>query len=158
MEQARHAVALDEKRVLFAPSLWDNLDITDAGPGLNHGDQSETRRYQQKWFVGSHGVVGGSVAPKGLAMASLVWIRQGAEDAGLRLKPDAALFGTPVDMASEAPELYRVTWLYKLAPWLVRWRIGPTQSKEVHDTARLRATLVPSYRLHTLRRVLPGLF
>ena len=158
VEQARHAVALDERRVLFEPCLWDNLETSQAGPGLNFGDQSETRRYQQKWFVGNHGIVGGSVAPMGLAMASLVWIWQGAEDAGLRLKPDTRLFETSVDMATDAPELYRVTWLFKLARWLVRWRKGPTRSQDLHDTARLRATVLPSYRPRSLYRILPGLF
>lgn len=158
VEHARHAVALDEKRVLFQPSLWDNLD--DSGPqkGLNNGDASDARRYQQKWFVGSHSIVGGSVAPKGLAMASLNWIGQGARAAGLRLKEGATLLDAPINMAAEAPELYRLGWLYRAARWLVRWRDGPARSQQLHDTARLRATLVATYRPHTLRRVLPNLF
>lgn len=158
VEQARHAVALDERRVLFQPSLWDNLDRGDADPGLNRGDETAARRYQQQWFAGSHSVVGGSAAPAGVAAATLDWVWQGAAAEGLTLKADADLFKHEIDMSAAAPDLYRVTWLYRVARWLVKWRDGPTQSNALHDSARERTVLVSDYRPQTVKHVLPSLF
>jgi uncharacterized protein (DUF2235 family) len=158
VEQARQAVALDERRVLFEPSLWDNLDASARGPGLNRGNQSETRDYQQLWFAGSHGVVGGASAPGGLAAASLAWIWAGAHQAGLSLREDRDIPDVLVDTVGPAPALYRVNRVYRLLPWLLRWRRGPATPNDLHPTARLRAALVAGYRPGSLRRVLPGLF
>ena len=48
VQSARHALALDERRVLYKPAKWDNLD---GEKGLNHGDTGPLRPYQQMWFV-----------------------------------------------------------------------------------------------------------
>ncbi|ABG31403.1 DUF2235 domain-containing protein [Roseobacter denitrificans] len=158
VEQARHALALDEKRALFAPALWDNLDASDAGPGLNRGDQSEARRYQQVWFAGNHGIVGGSAAPQGLAAASLAWIFKAACAAGLEVKTGYQIPDTPIDAVVEAPDLYRVHWAYRLLPWLEAWRAGPCAATDLHPTVRLRAVLLTGYRPRSLRKVMPRLF
>ena len=158
VEQARHALALDEKRRLFAPNLWDNLEPSDAGPGLNRGDQSETRPFQQVWFAGNHSVVGGSSAPSGLAAASLGWIYKAASAAGLELKPDARIPDTAIDAKAEAPALYRLSWPHRLCAWLVAWRAGPGSGADLHPTVRLRAVLLPEYRPKSLCKALPRLF
>lgn len=158
VEEARHALALDEKRTLFAPSLWGNLDATHTDPGLNRGDKSETRRYQQVWFAGNHAIVGGSAAPQGLAAASLGWIFKAASAAGLELKSGFVIPNTAIDATAPAPDLYQVHWIYRLLPWLVGWRAGPSGSDGLHPTVRLRAVLVPRYRPSALRRALPRLF
>lgn len=158
VEQARHAVALDERRVLFEPSLWDNLDTGALGPGLNQGNRGAARYYQQKWFVGSHAVVGGSSGPQDLAFAPLLWVWRGASENGLTEKPSHAPTDVPVNMAVVAPALYDVNRLYRLAPWLLQWRRGPSRIDDLHDSARLRASLVKDYRPLTLKRLLAGLF
>ena len=113
VEKARHAVALDEKRSFFEPTLWNNLEPNGADPGLNRGDQSATRFYQQMWFPGNHGIVGGSTPPEGLAAASLGWIWAGARDAGLRLAPGRQIPTVLVDAVGPAPALYEVNNLYR---------------------------------------------
>lgn len=158
VEKARHAVALDEKRAPFAPSLWDNLDATPQDAGLNQGDESNARCYQQVWFAGSHGIIGGSMPPEGLAAAPLDWIWTGAHQAGLQLQPGKRIPTALVDAVGPAPELYDVNSLYKLVPWLLKWRRGPASTQAMHPTARLRAALVPNYRPEALRAALPGLF
>ena len=158
VEKARHAVALDEERVFFAPSLWDNLEPAGTDPGLNRADQSAERYYQQVWFPGNHSIVGGSAPPDGLTAASLAWIWASAKDSGLTLKSDHAIPTVLVDAVSSARDIYTVNSAYRFLPWLQQWRKGPSAPHELHPTARLRATLAPEYRPGSLRRVLPGLF
>jgi hypothetical protein len=158
VEQARHAVALDEKRVLFEPGLWNNLDATDGQKGLNPTGPDARRYYEQKWFVGSHGIVGGSVGPSDISNPSLRWIWEPAADLGLSLDPQATLLGADGDMSVPAPELYSVSWLYRWVPWLLQWRRGPDMPSDLHETARARADAVADYRPMTLKKVLPALF
>lgn len=75
---ARHAVATDERRLSFAPSLWSNLDTLNAATG-------ETGKYQQLWFPGDHGSVGGGGDIRELSNEALAWILDGAALEGLAL-------------------------------------------------------------------------
>jgi uncharacterized protein (DUF2235 family) len=83
VESARHAVAIDERKADFAPTLWDNLDQLNAERGKNPSD--EDAPYQQKWFPGVHGGVGGGGPRRGLSDQALEWIWDGAGNAGLVL-------------------------------------------------------------------------
>jgi len=80
---ARHAVALDEKRASFAPTLWSTVDAT-----------TDTR---QIWFPGVHGDVGGGYLETGLSDGALDWMmtEAAAEPCGLKIRPDAKLHVTP---------------------------------------------------------------
>ncbi len=62
---ARHAVALDEMRGTFAPTLW-----SDPAPGQD---------VEQVWFPGGHLDVGGGWYPKGLSDGALLWMMDEAE-------------------------------------------------------------------------------
>ncbi|MGB3338211.1 MAG: DUF2235 domain-containing protein [Devosia sp.] len=84
VHSARHAVAVDENRRSFEPTLWDNL------PRLNDGHGDGTL-YQQSWFPGEHGAVGGGGGRRGLSNNALAWILDGAEQQGLAF--DAARLG-----------------------------------------------------------------
>lgn len=75
IENAYHALAIDERRKPFAPSLWRR-------PATWKGT------LQQAWFPGVHSNVGGGYRPDGLANEALHWIVEKAE--GLGLKLDAA--------------------------------------------------------------------
>lgn len=76
---ARHAVAIDEMRRSFEPTLWENLDTLNAGGGT---------LYQQAWFPGEHGSVGGGGDVRGLSNNALSWILEGAEQQGLLFDGD----------------------------------------------------------------------
>jgi uncharacterized protein (DUF2235 family) len=71
----RHALATDEARPFYPPTLWTNIDE------LNRGKPA--RPYRQEWFPGDHGIVGGSGAERGVSNYALDWIAEGARDAGL---------------------------------------------------------------------------
>jgi hypothetical protein len=79
VQHARHAVALDETRGPFTPTLWRPLP-DDAAPG---------RTMRQVWFPGNHGDVGGGHPQTGLSDAALLWmIEEAREFAGLRFRAD----------------------------------------------------------------------
>lgn len=71
IENARHAVALDEMRASFSPTLW--TDIPD--------DRKDT--VKQVWFPGSHGDVGGGTIETGLSDGALKWMIEEARELGL---------------------------------------------------------------------------
>ena len=79
---ARHAVAIDENRLSFSPTKWTNLDTLNAT--TVSGD-----KYQQIWFPGDHGSVGGGGDVRGLSNDALLWVLQGAEAEGLALNQAA---------------------------------------------------------------------
>lgn len=72
IHHARHALAIDEKRKPFRPSLW-----TDPV----RGDQT----LEQRWFPGVHSNIGGGYAKDGLANCALHWMADEASRAGLDL-------------------------------------------------------------------------
>lgn len=80
VEAARHAVAADERRRTFEPSLWSNLDDLNGA--------SADPAYQQLVFPGVHGAVGGGGPVRGLSDGALDWIVRGARGQGLLFDPD----------------------------------------------------------------------
>jgi uncharacterized protein (DUF2235 family) len=92
VKAARHAVAVDEQRVLFEPVLWNNVAELNAAQGQSRFDHDAP--YQQKWFPGVHSSVGGGGDNTGLAHGALLWVLQGARNAGLdvRDQSDAVTF------------------------------------------------------------------
>lgn len=83
VESARHAVAIDERKKDFAPTLWDNIEQLNRSVGAD--PTSADAPYQQVWFPGVHGSVGGGGSRRGLSDQALDWIWDGARRAGLDL-------------------------------------------------------------------------
>jgi uncharacterized protein (DUF2235 family) len=63
VQAAYHALAIDERRKPFLPTLWDD-------PRINAPDQPA----EQVWFVGAHSNVGGGYADAGLSNIALSWM------------------------------------------------------------------------------------
>ena len=74
--RARHALALDETRLKFAPTFWEAPDHPD-------GIVTEDERVKQVWFEGAHSDVGGGYRETGLSDTSLLWMAREAHAAGL---------------------------------------------------------------------------
>lgn len=87
---ARHAMAVDEDRIGFPVSLWEGLEEDNMRVGR--------RAYEQRWFVGQHGDVGGGESAK-LSALALKWIAEGARDAGLRFYATYGDDESPLDAA-----------------------------------------------------------
>ena len=75
---ARHAVALDERRASFTPTLW-TTPVTNAP--CSNSDQ-----VKQLWFPGVHCDIGGGYNECGLSDIALKWMMDEAEAKGLRLR------------------------------------------------------------------------
>ena len=73
---ARHAVAIDEDRLSYAPTLW--LKESDI-------DNESASRHVERWFPGDHSSVGGGGDIRGLSHDALLWVMEGAHEAGLDL-------------------------------------------------------------------------
>lgn len=98
VQGARHACAIDELRGAFPVTPWDNLDKLNADRGFNPVDPAAP--YQQRWFPGSHGEVGGGVGSK-LANITMRWVAEGAIANGLefgRERCPLILYTTPEHM------------------------------------------------------------
>lgn len=74
--RARHALAVDETRMKFAPTFWE---APNGPPGASTSDP----RVKQVWFEGAHSDVGGGYLETGLSDTALLWMAREAHDAGL---------------------------------------------------------------------------
>jgi len=73
VQNAYHALAVDERRLPFQPTLME--------PNKHHGPQN----FEQKWFPGVHSNVGGGYPTTGLSDLALEWMASQATRHGLNL-------------------------------------------------------------------------
>jgi uncharacterized protein (DUF2235 family) len=144
---ARHAVAVDERRVFYQPALWGNLDRLNSEVGGT--------KYEQLWFVGDHGIVGGSAKQDNVSCYTLKWV---AEAAGLTLKPGKTLDHPEADIGTDLPRLDDPSGIYKVARNLMKWRNGVGGEDDVHGSVKERATARADYRPGSLGAVLAKWF
>lgn len=89
VKHAYHALAIDERRDPFTPTLW--APVTKPGQVL-----------EQSWFPGTHSDVGGGIGSSGLPDASLLWMLEKAKAAGLAFDA-AAVEAYPLRPDARAP-------------------------------------------------------
>ena len=83
---AYHAIAIDERRRPFKPTLWVK------------NDDAENQTLEQVWFAGVHCDVGGGYRDPGLSEIPLLWMAEKARSCGLAFKEDHLVVnGTEVD-------------------------------------------------------------
>src|SRR5262245_3184313 len=73
---AFHAMAIDERRRPFRPTLWVQRD------------DAANQTLEQVWFSGAHCDVGGGYRDPGLSEIPLLWMAEKAKSCGLVFKPD----------------------------------------------------------------------
>jgi len=76
VQRARHALAIDETRLKFAPTFWE-------APEGQADSSVVDPRVKQVWFEGAHSDVGGGYPDTGLSDTSLLWMAREAHRAGL---------------------------------------------------------------------------
>lgn len=161
VESARHAVAIDEERRAYEPSLWSNLDL------LNQAARSQAARhgpaFDQAWFPGDHSSVGGGGDVTAHSSAALIWVAEGAQSAGLSFRP-AALDAIRTEIDHRGPLASYTKSRFSPSRLLSKGaRSGPALREELSDSARRRleepAENLPEkvpYRPQALARVLPS--
>jgi uncharacterized protein (DUF2235 family) len=77
VDAAFHALAIDEKRRPFEPTLWQQQP------------EAAGQQLEQVWFAGVHSDVGGGYPEGGLADVALLWMASRAESCGLTFRDDA---------------------------------------------------------------------
>lgn len=86
VKSARHAVALDETRPAFRATLWNTQCLHRLNGRPSKSD--DALPYQQRWFPGDHGSVGGGGDITGLSDFALKWVADGGAIAGLAYDED----------------------------------------------------------------------
>ena len=136
VQHARHALAIDDERLLFHPKIWDRK-------------LTEYQTMKQVWFGGMHTDVGGGYAEQELSDIPLIWMLTEAEQHGLRIYPKHEVNISPDpngvmhDSRSGVPgRFYR----QRVRSWESDTRDKPT----VHESVLVRElnrnnTATPSY-------------
>ncbi len=87
VENAYHALSIDERRREFPPTLWTPPNPPVSGQTL-----------EQVWFSGVHCDVGGGYPETGLSDITFSWMLSKAMDLGLEISPAVAnQYPTPLD-------------------------------------------------------------
>lgn len=84
IENAYHALAVDEHRLSFEPTLWTVRSSTLAAP-------RSLESVEQRWFPGNHGNIGGGYAGDVLVQVPLRWIISKAERLGFAFRQEVEL-------------------------------------------------------------------
>jgi len=96
VQRAYHAMAIDEHREIFSSTPWVRGTPSSKGepsthtlgidPKEGYGKLADGRIVEQRWFVGSHGDVGGGCEDSNLSKIPLAWMETQAANAGLELR------------------------------------------------------------------------
>lgn len=153
VRSARHAVSIDERRKTFEPTLWNNMDDLNANAQAS-ALAYDQRPYQQQWFPGGHGGVGGGDADGGLSLAPMLWVAEGAVRAGLSF--DDAQIAHYQTLAH--PDAQFIKNGFNMGEFVIELdgmidRAGPATLAETSLSARLRWSRVPAYRPKPLTAV-----
>jgi uncharacterized protein (DUF2235 family) len=133
---AYHALAIDEHRPAFAPTLWVK---TTPKEGATFPPR-DLFHVEQRWFVGAHANVGGGYENDILAQVPLLWLMKKAEDHGLLFNNEVVLDGDenacPIhdSLAEMAHGVYEVLTLGK--------RLYRTIGMEPEDTGTAIKTTI----------------
>lgn len=135
MLYARHAMAIDERRDDFQPTIWKQRPEVDI---------------QQVWFAGVHSDVGGGYTPdKGGIVAAdypLKWISEEAEKQGLVL---SGHLSSRLKLSPTATLHDSKRGIYKIAGTHVRTVLSYL---DIHESVKARWDMDPSYRPKKLKQ------
>ncbi len=110
VQNAYHALAIDEKRKLFIPTLWEKSDTVKK-------NENHPQKMEQRWFPGVHSNVGGGYANACLSDIALKWLIKKSGEVGLCFD-DAELQKIKADCMGELRNSYTLLYWF----WLPVWR------------------------------------
>lgn len=129
---ARHALAIDERRVDFTPTVWEPRDTMDM---------------QQVWFCGAHSNVGGSYKPgadgRVLSDIPLAWMVNEAVRTGLTIEPHLGrqIHGSPLASVHKSRRHF-----YRLRQEYLRPLAHGKGEVLIHSSVKQRFDGDPGYR------------
>jgi uncharacterized protein (DUF2235 family) len=141
VEAACHAVAIDEHRKPFLPTLW--TDPGDAARRVNIPGSN----VEQVWFVGAHSNVGGGYADSGLSDIALKWMIDRATKNGLQFDPAALATLRPAPLAKRRDSLDEfielgknrfLAWIDRMITRFITANRPISDGSWVHDSVNAR--------------------
>ncbi len=102
VDNAFHALAIDERRRAFTPAIW------------NQQEHAAGQRLEQVWFAGVHSNVGGGNADAQLSDVAFLWMKDRAVECGLAFDERAVADSTDPDPFGRLGESWR--GIYRLVP------------------------------------------
>ena len=148
-----HALAMDERRATFFPTLFWHPGATRSG---------WTATLEQVWFRGAHADIGGGYAQNGLSDITLGWMLERAVRHGLSLRPEVMAALAPDPMARLHDETARRpswSWLGTWPRWAMVIPGAPSTGAgiSVHESVFVRARrLLAETGRHDLHDLAPG--
>lgn len=133
---AYQALAIDERRREFPPTLWQPPSPPVAG-----------RVLEQVWFCGAHCDIGGGYDPAGLSDIALSWILDKAHNLGLRIHPGIWAQYARLDAQSALAPLHN--------SWNIFWGLPNARTiagdSVLSNSVAIRCQSDASYRPHNLK-------
>jgi uncharacterized protein (DUF2235 family) len=146
VRHAYQALAIDEKRGAFLPSLWKS-------------NGTVRPNVEQVWFAGAHCNVGGGYVDSGLSDHAFMWMASKAADAGLVL--DQRYFAMRTDPNCHGELRNEYHGLYRVMPCGDRvLGLPDTLNEKIHKSAVQRMShatnaYAPENLLHGIKAGLP---
>ena len=139
-EYAFHALAVDEHRRPFEPTLWTRT--VNNGSVATTASRRSLDSVEQRWFVGAHANVGGGYASDVLAQPSLSWLIVKAIELGLKFRDTFVSDGqTPTAPITNSYAQFGWGIAHYFSPPLYR-PIGADPEKGAeHTTERINETI-----------------
>lgn len=157
VEIVRHAVSIDERRRMFPVGLWPEGQPYLSNP---YTPKPASQTVDEVWFSGGHGDVGGGNPRKmsGLSQIPLIWMIEGATEAGMKVHSRMMKYVTGQKIWSKTtqykypepdPEatLHRTNWL----AWGILELIPSISKKVRKDRSQMTWPHFPFFR----RRKIP---
>ena len=123
VRHAYHALAIDEKRKLFEPTLW-----TKSNSVVNNPDHPQ--KLEQRWFSGVHSNVGGGYKDNKLSNMALQWMFDKAAGVGLCFNEPPLIQSTSFDKGKITNSYTFIYWFWLPKP---RKPLIKNQANEVVD-------------------------
>ncbi|MFL5751879.1 MAG: DUF2235 domain-containing protein [Bacteroidia bacterium] len=133
IDNAFHALAIDEKRRTFRPTLWQK--------SANSGKREIPQVLEQRWFAGVHSNVGGGYPDERLGDISLKWMLDNARAKGLSF--DEELIGQDVKPGTKGKIYNSRTGIFRILPPYNRKIETDTK---IDDSVRERIKSIADYR------------
>lgn len=144
IQNAYHAICIDERRAQFKPTLWTNED----GSPRNNDKQ-----VQQVWFSGVHCDAGGGYNDCQLSEITLGWMMKNAIQCGLKFTDQAMAKYLKID-AKNALGTAHDEW--KAIPWGIPEHRAVPANAVMANTVQMRLDGMAEYRPENLALTADG--